>query len=266
MTRIKRPKKEMEYEQAPSGYVTLYNYKEPFMLFEEGYGYQGVLLFDGASDKVQCHMCGEWYEALGPHIGRTHGLLAQEYKKMVGLSCKTALIGEKFREKLIATYTGNDRAKNLMDRTGVKMSQASKDRIRKARTEFRAEEKNRAGTCPAQLIDRLRKDYRKKGIRLQEKKIPYKEALLRTYGSLKNALKIAGLSHFRTTGKTIKAQLKNPFAFKPRQLIRLLRDFVNIHDRHPSPSDFRRGLLPSVDGYKLHWKDWREALQIALKH
>ena len=42
----------MEYEEAPSGYVTLYNYKEPFMPYREGYGYLGVVLFDGETDKV----------------------------------------------------------------------------------------------------------------------------------------------------------------------------------------------------------------------
>lgn len=63
----KRPQKthELEYEEAPSGFVTLYNYKEPFMKFKEGYGFQGVLLFDGTSDKIQCHFCGNWYDALG---------------------------------------------------------------------------------------------------------------------------------------------------------------------------------------------------------
>lgn len=64
--------KELEYPEAPSGFVTLYNYKEPFMPFtdpdtREGFGYGGVLVFDGVSDKVQCHLCGEWYHALGNH-------------------------------------------------------------------------------------------------------------------------------------------------------------------------------------------------------
>jgi len=41
--------KTLEYEEAPSGSVCLYNYKEPFMEFHDeelgvGHGYQGVLL------------------------------------------------------------------------------------------------------------------------------------------------------------------------------------------------------------------------------
>lgn len=44
----KLPTKEVEYEEAPSGYVKLYNYKEPFMKFNGGHGYQGVLLVDTA--------------------------------------------------------------------------------------------------------------------------------------------------------------------------------------------------------------------------
>lgn len=59
MPRLKRKAdKVMEYEDSPSGFVTLYNYKEPFMKYEEGYGLKGVLLFDGKTGRVQCHMCG----------------------------------------------------------------------------------------------------------------------------------------------------------------------------------------------------------------
>lgn len=42
-------KKTIEFEDAPSGQIMLYNYKEPFMEFYdkatgEGYGYEGVLV------------------------------------------------------------------------------------------------------------------------------------------------------------------------------------------------------------------------------
>lgn len=41
--------KTVEFEDAPSGMITLYNYKEPFMDFVDeatggGFGYQGVLI------------------------------------------------------------------------------------------------------------------------------------------------------------------------------------------------------------------------------
>jgi hypothetical protein len=71
----------LEYEEAPSGSVYFYNYKEPLMKFEEGFGFIGALVFDDTTDKIQCHFCGEWFEALGNHINREHNMRAAEYKK-----------------------------------------------------------------------------------------------------------------------------------------------------------------------------------------
>ena len=100
--------KEMEYDDAPSGFVKLYSYKEPFMpfhgagIFDIGYGFEGVLLFDGKSDKIQCHFCGDWYDFLPSHIRKEHSIKTSEYKELVGLTSRTALISEKVRTKMIA--------------------------------------------------------------------------------------------------------------------------------------------------------------------
>ena len=36
----------------------LYKAQAPFMEVKRGYGYQGVVMYDDAEDKVQCHICG----------------------------------------------------------------------------------------------------------------------------------------------------------------------------------------------------------------
>jgi predicted transcriptional regulator len=49
------------------------------------YGTRGVLAYDEATDRVQCHACGDWYRMLsGEHLMR-HGLTVAAYKERYGL-------------------------------------------------------------------------------------------------------------------------------------------------------------------------------------
>lgn len=48
---------------------------------QNGYGYYGVILYDPSTDKVQCHICGEWKVQLGLHSRYAHGVPADEYKQ-----------------------------------------------------------------------------------------------------------------------------------------------------------------------------------------
>ena len=81
----------IEYNLAPSGYATLYNYKTPFMPSVSGVGFQGVVLFDSETNKVQCSICGEWFDFLGIHV-KTHKLTVKQYKYQFGLNQETALM------------------------------------------------------------------------------------------------------------------------------------------------------------------------------
>lgn len=44
----------------------------------------GVLVRDEQSDTVLCHLCGQWFRALGSHV-RVHGLTADGYRTAFGL-------------------------------------------------------------------------------------------------------------------------------------------------------------------------------------
>jgi len=53
---------------------------------------RGDLTIDTDEQRVQCHLCGDWYRALAPtHLSRAHGLTADEYRKLVGLRPRHAL-------------------------------------------------------------------------------------------------------------------------------------------------------------------------------
>ena len=185
----------MEYEEAPSGYIKLYHYKEPFIKFYDditglGYGFQGVIAFDGTSDKLQCHFCGEWFGALPHHIRSKHGMTAKEYKEKVGLRQTTALINEYTRDKMIAN--GRNRFKNITSNKGVKMSEETKAKIRATLEKNNPERDNELGTCPDQLVDRFHKLKEKLGYRPSYKECGFVTTAVKVYGSWDTFLKVCG--------------------------------------------------------------------------
>lgn len=207
-----RDRKEMEYPDAPSGYVMLYNYKEPFMKYEGGHGYQGVLLFDGETDRIQCHLCGEWFGNLSHHLHREHAMKAAEYKNMTGLLQTTALLNETERAVLIAK--GVERFKNL--RPNRHHTEATREKIRTTTLANREnrERQNITGTCPEQLIERLRTTYHKLGRTPHDAELKGKETFVKVFGSFKAACELAGIpynppgkTHMTRTSKYIRADM-----------------------------------------------------------
>lgn len=256
---ITKEKKEMEYELAPSGFVHLYNYKEPFMDFKGGFGYEGVLLYDGNSSKVQCHLCGEWFHTLGNHINKEHGINAKNYKITVGLRQTTALISEEHRELLISNaktskYKPEERAKNLIKHK--KGSTLSKEVIMKSaetRSAYKnvREAQNLRGTCPLQILDRIQYIAERTGGEVTQAEVVrhiYKPTIINLYGSVKNAIELANVK-MRGNKRYISKEMA----------MELLKNFYHTHNRMPTTSDTKRKLLPSWGVYKRHFGSFRNA-------
>jgi len=259
-----KKKTEIEYEDAPSGYVNFYNYKEPLMPFRGGFGYVGALVFDGTSDKIQCHFCGEWFAYLIPHL-REHSMRASEYKEKVGLLQSTALISEKAREKLIASGL-DKRLQNLRSQKGKKRPFKTRQKISatlKANKD-KEEHLNLKGNCPAQLLDRIQKKYQAdvKGWRVHSLK-GMRESIIRTFGSVKEACRLAGVP-YREPGQhwTKVAHPMVAINFTDRQLLDLLRKFEKNNGRAPSYSDCKRGLLPPLKLYTKRFGGFKKALKL----
>lgn len=228
-----KKKTTLEYEDAPSGSVYFYNYKEPLIPFDNGFGYIGALIFDECTDQVQCHFCGEWAVALGNHLHKEHNMTAKEYKEKVGLNSSTALIGEKLREKLVASGL-EKRMQNL--RPGGPQSEETKQKIRETLAQNRAEQQNLNGTCPVQLLDRLKKLHDDLGRTPRLKEIPFKEALIRVYGNMKNACDLAGIP-YREPGTCVSGKRKNLSADEVVERVALfLKDTgrLPMHNEMPS--------------------------------
>jgi hypothetical protein len=235
-----KQKTELEYEDAPSGFVTLYNYKAPLMDFKKGYGYEGVLLFDGSTDKVQCHFCGQWFHSLGNHLHKEHAMRAKEYKEIVGLNKSTALISEKYRAKLIASGLKR-RMKNL--KSPKRVSEETKKKIRETLQNNCREHQNTQGTCPLQLIDRLQKLHQELGRTPKIREIPFIEALRKVYGSMENACKLADIP-YRKESYTVRAEEMNELL--KIKLVKIIKDFYDKNNRLPTRKDLGKNQWQKV--------------------
>lgn len=225
-------KKQIEYEDAPSGNVTFYNYKLPLMKFEKGFGFLGTLVFDTESEKIQCHMCGQWFGSLPHHIAREHGMTAADYKEYVGLNQSTALLSESARAKLIASGL-EKRMRNLIP--GKKKSKAQIEKIRKTLQKNTPEMQNLKGCCPEQLIQRLRNLYIENGNRTPRlHTLAMRDTLIKVYGSLKNACEVAGIPH-RSPSTTITNERKKETRYV--DTVEWVANFYDTHGRLPKSSD-----------------------------
>jgi hypothetical protein len=61
------------------------------------FGQRGVLTTNGKG-RIQCHWCGKWWIALGTHV-KAHGISANEYRRMFGLSCECGLVNKWLHER-----------------------------------------------------------------------------------------------------------------------------------------------------------------------
>lgn len=225
--------------------IIFYGYKPPFRKFKGGFGYEGVLMYSKLDQKVQCHFCGRLFRAINNgHLKKVHNLTAREYKEKVGLSQGSALCGEETRKKLL------ERGHNPRHMEELRKAQ-EKRRERKKKglpdlqsgTKLSLEKKNERGTCPEQLLDRIRDAIKKNGgiiptmeefVRMNEGK--YYGSIRNTYGTWTNAVEKLGHSTHRNV-------------YSEQDLLDSMQTFYRVHKRTPRWSDMKRGLLPSATAY-----------------
>lgn len=212
-------------------------YKEPFIDMKDGYGYQGVLLFDEENNKIQCHMCGEWVERLTKHIHK-HGINADSYRTFASLNRKTPLLTPSqiaaYAKASKKAYKGHLKAKkHHTEETKKKMSISHKLQ--------RAETDNVRGTCTEQLLKRL-EDWYKKNPKGKIQDIPFRKAIKRKFGSVKQAKIAAGIPLNPWGGSKGK--------WTREQLIELAKKFVSTFGRLPGSADMKQGRLPPYASYR----------------
>lgn len=235
-----------------SGQIAFYhNYKEPLVPVKDGYGFEGVLLFDEWSEKVQCHICGKWKTGLGSHVA-SHGITAKEYKDQFGLRQGTALVGEVTRERLVKNGVANRRylTKEANARGIRRANAAARVSQRVGRTPL--ETKNKMGICPAQILDAIQQNPE-----WHRDTAPQSlaSAAIRTFGSWSKARAEAGLVPRNVNWRE---------QFDREVAVQGLRVFFDQHHRAPKRSDMRRGMLPYTTAqYERGFGTWNQAMLAA---
>lgn len=253
---------ELDQEQS----LVLMHYKEPLRRARGGYGYLGAIQILPDGTGIQCHICGKTFANLSMHIYGKHKMRVKDYKTKYQLAPETALVSESHRIKLknsmiawLKTLTPEEiqawRAKQKL--SGVK---GARNRP-KGQPKFTLESKNKQGTCPDQLLDRIRKVRKELGHTPSKKEFikacgttRYYRNILSTFGGYHNALK-----ELKLTPKP--AGVWNKYTDK--EILDRLRQFHRTTRRVPTGSDARRGFIPRESTINSHFGSLVKARQLA---
>lgn len=156
-----KKKTRIAYKSAPSGYINIDKWEPPFMKVEDGYGYVGVIAEDFETGKLQCHMCGKWFEQLSTHIISVHRMdNCNQYRKDFGLFQGTALKSKRLR--LIQSKTiqklqkeGRMQVGNNLGKSPFKKGKANKYAANRKGWKKPIEGANRYGRCDLQIMTKI---------------------------------------------------------------------------------------------------------------
>lgn len=240
-------------------FLTFYNYKEPLKKVSNGFGYMGVLLGTIEGDQVQCHICGELFADMARHVIGAHKDVvesAHDYKTMFGLAYETALISESERDRRKLEGMRAWKAMSVMQRT--RLIAQRKRNFKKYLAERGArqpkitlETKNKRGTCPEQLLEKITACAKAIGHSPSKKDFidyyggqRFYHLIKATFGEWKRAIEKAGLEVKKAEKRTSSRR-----KYSNDELLDTLSNFYQETGKIPSHTDARRGLIPDSTIY-----------------
>ena len=141
-------------EEKFEGFKPIYKGIPPFMKYEKGFGYYGVLLEQEETGKLQCHLCGECVLNIAKHIYHKHkDSSPKQYRVETGLSLTTPLVSEKTRKLIKNNFLKlneeeKDKVVARLRNLNKKLHQGEK---RQRENKASLQTNNRYGTCPEQV-------------------------------------------------------------------------------------------------------------------
>jgi hypothetical protein len=239
---------------------TIFKTIPPLTEIAGGFGYDGVLLRNKKTDRVQCHLCGKWMAFLGGHLHWSHKITADDYRMKFNLPIAFPLCGKGYSTKRsnIANRLENlDRIKNFANNGHLLKKTWVRNRNRWTKSCLAIQ--NQVGGCKKQLVERYvivsDKLGHEAGFRDIEKyDPPLRGLIVRRYGNL---------NKFREeNGFNIRPKAKG---WKKLQIISAVRKFAIDHHKIPTTTDFKKtdGKYPSWTSIKRHFGSFRRLLSIA---
>lgn len=225
--------------------IPFYKAEPPFMDYIGGFGSVGVIMWDSENDKIQCHMCGKWFDSLTGHI-KAHDISPTQYKEEVGLYLKTPLWNLKMqqekKEQSKEQFKTNVNLKASIKANHAKgMKETGKIGGKGRKKRLSVQEMNKFGTCEIQLktkILKLAEDLGHTPTFDEAGNLAY--VMVRRFGTWGAGLKYIGLMPMNTYVHSEK--------FSKDFVIEKLREYIDIQGKEPTSNDFRvRHLMPFSD-------------------
>lgn len=242
---------------------TLFKVVSPLAPVKDGFGYDGVLLREKSTGKIQCHLCGKWFDFLATHVKQKHDCPAEEYRYKFSLPLGFPLCSKKYSEARSdissrpehLSRLGKNRPKNP-----GRFLRSKKCRKRGAWTSSCLAAQNKRGACKAQMYERYIVVADQVGREPSEGDLrkydpPLMGIIVRRHGNLGEFLKSHGLEGRPYAPATTK-----------RKIISQLRAFAVEKEKIPVARDFLRGngrKYPAYSTIRRHFGSWRRAMSAA---
>lgn len=215
-------------------------YKEPLQPVKDGFGYMGTIAYDAKTKtQTQCHTCGFFFPHLPIHVRKEHGLAVDAYREKYRLMRSSSLLAPTTREahsKRFEELTSKERLEKLKNLAKYR-KQGSANHTYWAKS---LEQKNRDGSCPDQLLDKIEALAKRLGRSPKAQEFRkyyggYLGPVYSTFGSWRNALALLDM-------KPIQPKVTY---YTREMVLKMVQDFYKMNSREPFHKDLREGHLPS---------------------
>lgn len=205
---------------------------EPYGEAENGYGYQGVVLYDEIEDRLLSNLDGKWYKKISPAHCKKYGLSTiSEYKERFGLMKKIGLVNKDLSERIARSTVGkvekmNDGRKRWLEKIGKREYKKVLGSAGHKNGQHTMQYKNGKNNCPDQLRHRF------EVVSLQAGHTANYNDMMRYDHSLASSIQ-------REIGSLIKAQqdwgfdLNDRRKFEPQQMVAELRSYTMETNQEP---------------------------------
>lgn len=238
----------MKEEIKIEGYRPIFKGIPPFMKYENGFGYYGVLLEEESTGKLQCHICGKTALNIAKHLHHKHkNISPKDYKIETGLNLTTPLVSESTRKKIKNNFLNltKKKQKEVIERLKNLNKQLHSNPKKQRENKASIQMNNKYGTCPEQVKHQFWEIYNKLG------RLPTTEELtgkLRyiiedRFGSYEEAVVVWGIprEEYRehiSNGKinAVKAREENDYfpKYTEEEVKKQYEDFFRLNKRLPT--------------------------------
>ncbi len=248
------------------GFLPVYKGLPPFMKYEGGFGYSGVLLEDIVTGKLQCHLCGHLVNNLSKHLFHKHKEVTPEkYREMTGINRTTPLMStstlKKYKNNFLDLTKEKRNAIIARLKENNKSIHARKTYVKRTGTKGTTQMQNKFGTCPEQAKTQFMREYQKLGRIPSNSEMSgrLRNLVYTRFPSYKEALLAWGISdqEYRqhvTEGKVKAYQARADHDFYRKytdeDVKTLYSDFYFQNKRLPTWSEVKQYGLPSREVFK----------------